>query len=550
MINWLRIKNLALVEELTVDFDKGFNVITGETGSGKSVIMSAITLLLGERADKTSIRTGTKRCELSSVITIPENINEEVSLFLDERGVDFDNEECKITLRRVITANSSKNFINDTNVTLSSLKQLGHFLVDIHGANEHQSLIKNDKQLLLLDRYANIESEKKEYRNIYNDLKVLVLERQKMESNIPNVIEAEHLKFVISEIEDANLQEDEDKIINNKHKISANAKEISEIISQSNNILENTETSVSNQLSQLYSNLQSLSKIDSNGTDNILEQCSAIINLIQELTSDLNAYADGIDINEQEFNELEQRLFTIQSLKRRFGPNLPDVNKTLEDAKLRILQFSNSENIRNELKEKEEKLKKELCKKSEIISKQRISVSRKFAKAVSSELKELGFLQANFDVEFSKTEFTITGNDKIEYTFSANPGENNKPLKNVASSGEMSRIMLALKTILAESDTIPTLIFDEIDVNIGGKTAGIVGGKLKSLSKKRQILCISHLAQVAVESQSHFVVNKYVAKDATFTQIEKLSSNKQKTEIARMLGDNSAALKHAEDLLK
>ncbi len=549
MINWIHIKNLALVKEVNIDFSSDFNVISGETGAGKSVIMGAIGLLLGDRADKNSIRSGEKRCEISSEIKISDYLVNDIALILDDKGIEFDSEEKLITIKRVITTSSSKNFINDTSVTLNTLKNLGTQLIDIHGANEHQSLIKQKKQLDILDNFAKIANELLELKNINSELKVLRKEREELEKNVPNPAEAEHLKFVISDIKKINPEENEDFKLGEKHKIISNSKDLMLDATSSKEIIDGDDGSICELMRKLHSMIANIANLDEKGGAVLLEQSDTIFEQLQELSYDIEKYSTNLDLDEEALFNLEERLAEIQTIKRRYGSSLESVFIVLKDAELRYSQFQNSCDIRNEFEQKEKNILEKLKKQANKISQIRKTASAKFAKEVTAELKKLGFLKSEFSIDFKETEINASGFDKIDFLFSANPGIPPAPLRNIASSGEMSRIMLALKTVLADSDTIPVLIFDEIDVNIGGETAGVVGAELKKLANNHQVLSISHLPQVAANADSHFLVEKNVKNDVTTTQIYQLDNQGRINEISRMLGGGKAATEHAVSLL-
>ena len=303
-------------------------------------------------------------------------------------------------------------------------------------------------------------------------------------------------------------------------------------------------------LAELHRNLQQLEKIDPDNSLSLIQQGDSLVEGARELAFDIERDSSSTELDEESFAELEERLGAIQTLKRRFGPYLENVFESLEDAKIKLIQFESSETIRTELDNKESKLLKELTEASCKLSDKRKSAAKKFDKNVRSGLKDLGFLQAEFFIEFTKSDAGPNGFDKIDFIFSPNPGERPQSLRNIASSGEMSRIMLALKTVLAEADSVPILVFDEIDVNIGGETAIKVGEGLKRLANSHQILCISHLPQVASQADKHYLVEKSVKDNRTTTYIKALNELEQANEIARMLGGGEAAFNHAKDLLK
>jgi len=550
MLNWIRIKNLALVEEEDIEFYPGFNVVTGETGAGKSVIIGTMGLLLGERADKGMIRTGADRCEISASVTIEERVQSAIYSILSDAGITYDPNEPELFLRRVITQSSTRNFINDTATTLQTLKSIGENLIDIHGANEHQSLVKQGKQLDLLDRYGSLDAGKVECARICEAIKEVRRKRDELNKELASPIEAEHLRLVVEEIENVDPQPDEDKELSAKHAVAANSKQVLEIASGSVNLLNESENSVVDMLAELHRNLQQLEKIDSESASVLVEQCDNLVEGVRELAFDIERYSNSTELDEASFFELEERLSALQTLKRRYGPYMENVFESLEDAKIKLKQFESSEEIRSLLDEEETQLTRDLNAAAAELSKKRKKAAAQFDTNVRAELVKLGFLQADFTIEFTKVDPTSNGCDKIDFFFSPNPGERPQPLRQIASSGEMSRIMLALKTVLAEADSVPILVFDEIDVNIGGETAIKVGEGLKKLAQSHQILCISHLPQVASQADRHYLVEKSVSDNRTTTYIKTLSSSEQADEIARMLGGGEAALNHAKDLLK
>ena len=552
MLNWLKIKNMALIEELDVEFDSGLNVITGETGAGKSILLSTVALLLGERADKGIIRTGTTRCELAAGIMLNPLSMNSLEPILSEADIQFDPDIPEIQLRRVIGKSANRNYINDTPVTLQTLKNIGTFLIDVHAANEHQSLLSRSTQLDILDRFGRLEALRSQCAEICDKLNELREEREKTFAGMPSAVEAEHLKMIVEEIEKIAPEPGEDERLSVKHSLAANSRTILELSGSSVIKLSDGDDSIIDRLGDVYRDLQDLARIDSEKIDPLLAECDQIVDSIRELSVAIEDFSTRIELDEEGFNELENRISELETLKRRYGPGLERVLEACEKSRDRLRVYSNSEKLRIEFQEREDGLKKELKEIAAKLSKERRKAAKTFCKEVREKLKKLGFLQAEMDIDFSEIEAGGRGMDRIEYIFSANPGEKLQPLRNIASSGEISRVMLALKTVLADADTIPVLIFDEIDVNIGGETANQVGLELLNLASKRQILCISHLAQVAACGEQHYAVVKNVDKDSgrTFSTIKPLSTDARVTELARMLGASKAATAHARELLK
>ena len=550
MLNWLKIKNMALIEELDVEFGDGFNVISGETGAGKSILLGTIALLLGERADKGVIRSGTDRCELAAGISVKADIQNALLAALEQADIAFDAEPNEIQLRRVIGKSSNRNYINDTPVTLQTLKNIGNFLVDIHAANEHQSLLSRGTQLDILDRFGKLNELTSQCRDLCKKLNTLRAEQEKTFADMPSSIEAEHLKMIVEEIKKVSPEPDEDEQLNVKHSLAANSKTILELSSRAAMQLCDSEESIVDKLGEVYRDIQELAHIDSAKAEPLLTACDQIVEQVRDLAYEIENYGSNIELDEQGFRDLENRLTDLQTIKRRYGPSLERVLLECEKAQERLLVYSDVEKLRQEFQKKEDGLFAKLKTAAQKLSKARKKSAKDFCQQVEDKLKVLGFLQAELDILFSQIEPSERGMDRIDFLFSANPGEKIQPLRNIASSGEISRVMLALKTVLADADTIPVLIFDEIDVNIGGETANQVGRELLNLASSRQILCISHLAQVAACGQQHYAVVKNVNSGRTTSTIKRLDIDSRITEIARMLGATKAAQAHAKELLK
>lgn len=550
MLEWVTIKNLALIEKADIEFENGFNVVTGETGAGKSVLLGTVSLLLGERADKGAIRTGAERCELIAGISLPEYLPEDFYTVLNEAGIELEHGDNSLQLKRVISQTRSRNFINDTPVTLQTLKTVGDFLIDVHGANEHQSLLKQSTQLRMLDRYAHNEELIGNCATVCDKLGELRHKREELFSNLPSPVEVEHLRMIVEEIEKIAPQPDEDKEISERHRLAANSKQILELTSTSVAMINESENSAIDFMAGIYRTISDLNSIDPENTGAFLEVCDRITEQLNELSCDIERYGSRVELDEEEFQQLEERLGELQRLKRRYGPSLEHVIESLEQTQERITRFENSEKLRMELDKQEQILLEELRQAAETLSTQRLKTAQSLSSAITEKLKTLGFFKCNMQIEFSAIPPGRNGMDKIDFIFAPNPGELPQPLRNIASSGEISRVMLALKTVLAEADAIPILVFDEIDANIGGETAVKVGNELKKLSEHRQILCISHLPQVASMGTAHYLVSKEVINDRTSTSITRLEGYEREKEITRMLGGSKAAGNHARELLE
>ena len=548
MLKWMRLKNLALVDRADMEFGPGFNVITGETGAGKSVIMGGVGLLLGDRADKSAIRIGADRCEVAGEFFLDKNSAPRVKAILDEAEIESD-PGGNLLIRRVITASSSRNFVNESPVTLQILHRIGEIMVDIHGASGSQQLLKNRNQMEMLDRFGKLDGQLAQVRVIWEELAELRRKKKSFADSMPSPEETVRYRREAAEIERAAPVSGEDAELESKHSIAAHSKSIIEIALSAANALSECEDSMADRAGQIRRMLGDLEKFDPEHAGQFLSEMEEISARIISLSGDLAGHASDVEIDEGEFMAMEERLRVLQTLKRRYGPSLDDVLAHLAFLHSKIDAYDNSESIRADFEKKEHDLLITLKSACAGLSAARKKAAAAIAAAIAAELKKLGFKRSAFDVAFSDAEPGPDGADHLEFLFTANPGVPLMPLRDVASSGELSRVMLAVKTVLAEADAVPILIFDEIDANIGGETASRVGREIAALAKRKQILCISHLPQVACNAAVHFMVSKESAADVTTTTVRKLDESSRIREIARMLGGGEIAEKHAEAML-
>lgn len=550
MLTTLRIKNLALVSDLTMEFQAGYNVITGETGAGKSIIIGALNLVLGERADRTLIRGGEESCSVEAVFDI-KKLRAPLKTFLDENGL----EPCgghQLVLKRTFTsAGTNRQFINGSPTTLNILGTVGEWLVDMHGPHDHQSLLHPAKQLLILDAFGKLEAE----RNAFAEL---VRRRTELEAKKSALIVDEKtyaqqldlLRFQVQEISAARLQPDEEAQVQQEHSRASNAAKLLQLSQAALDSLSENESSLLTQAGIIGRTLQELQRIDA-GAGLLTELHGQAVSALRELQNELSRYADKVEIDPVRLQELEERLNLIHTLKRKYGASLVEVIAFGDEAKAKLLSLESRDAELTHINAALAKLETEILTAGKRLSTARKKVISPLAKAVSKQLDDLGFKQSKFDVAISSTEISTSGLDTIEFQFSPNVGEPTKPLRAIASSGEMARVMLALKTVLAAEDEIPVLIFDEVDANVGGETANAVGEKMKQIAAQRQVLCITHLPQVAAPADAHYVVSKQVKGGRTLSEITCLDKNSRVTELSRMLGGQSdAARKHAEALLR
>jgi len=565
MLTTLRIKNLALVADLTLELQPGCNVVTGETGAGKSIIIGALNLVLGERADRTLIRSGSDSCSVEAVFDVAK-LRAPLQAFLDENGLERC-EDNQLVLKRTFTsAGTNRQFANGSPTTLNVLASIGEWLVDIHGPHDHQSLLHPAKQLTILDAFGGLEKERDAFGELVQ--RRAALETEKSALIVDEKTYAQQLdllRFQVKEIEAARLQPDEEEQVTQEFNRASNAAKLLQLSQSALDLLSEGESSVLTQLGALGRTLQELHRVDA-GAGPLSELHEQGVNTLRELQTELSRYADKVSVDPVRLAELEERLNLIHSLKRKYGVTLTDVIAfgTQAKAKLESLESRDAELAR--INAALAKLDAELLKAGKKLSSERKKVVPQLARAVAKQLSDLGFKQSKFDVAMetarwgeatderagAETGFiNSSGFDAIEFQFSPNVGEPLKPLRAIASSGEMARVMLALKTVLAAEDQIPVLVFDEVDANVGGETANAVGEKMKQIAAKRQVLCITHLPQVAAPADAHYVVTKQVKEGRTISEITLLGKKSRVSELARMLGGQSdAARKHAEALLK
>ena len=549
VLNLLRIKNLALVEELEWQMAPGFIAVTGETGAGKSIIIGALQLLLGERADKSLIRTGADLCTVEAVFSGDDL--QKLNLRLIEAGV----EACEgdLIIRRTLsTSGANRQFINGSPTTLAILKNLGDELVDLHGPHDHQSLLSRGKQLKLLDSFAGAGGQLDQYHKHYRQLQTLTAEHATLDTaETAREQELDLLRHQINEITAANLVAGEEEEIESRYKLAANSKRLIELASAIVNKLSEADGSVLSQLAETQRSLRELEKIDNSISRFSSAHATAVVEL-SEIARSLSQYAEKLDLDQAQLAVLEQRVSLFETLKRKYGGSIADVISFGERAAERMRKIEGRDAELERLIGEIEKVRGQMSRAGEALRKLRAKAAPKLSATIRKNLVDLGFRQSNFEVKLSALdEPHASGLDSVELLFCPNPGEPLKPLRGIASSGEISRLMLAIKSALAAHDAIPLLVFDEIDTNVGGEIAHAVGAKMRTLGRDRQVICITHLPQVAATASSHFVVTKDVMRGRTFSDLHEVSEKVRREEIARMLGGKSeSALQLASSLLK
>jgi len=562
MINRLRIRDFAIIDTLDIQFAPGFLVLTGETGAGKSIIIDAIALLLGDRASLEVIRSGKDVAFIEGEFNIEHNV--QVQGILSENGWESSGE--LIICREISRSGKSHAFLDGRMVPVSLLNKLGKFLVDIHGQHDHQSLFSTQTQRDILDKYGNLESltsivEKNHagYQKVKND--TINLERTKVE----RARQIDLIQYQLSEIEQAKISDPEemDLLVRERDRL-LHAGKLALTTQQASHELFEGENSVFDKVSAVKNQLTELVQYDSDLEKWVEKLDNAAIQL-QDTAESCRAYSDSIDNDPDRLEEIELREEILRTLKKKYGPELEDVLDFYEKHKLELEKLISIEADNNDLLNRLTRTEKILADTSAELSEKRKKTSSKLEPRIEELLNKLGMPKSRFKVAFGSDpepvhssdgflseQYTSHGYDSIEFRISTNPDENYKPLNKIVSGGELSRIMLALKSLLADHDSIPSMVFDEIDQGIGGPTAEIVGQVIKSVSNNRQVLCITHLAQIAFQADNHLFVEKTTRKSKTTVKITELQKSDRVAELARMMGGikTSAEIKHyAEKLL-
>lgn len=551
MLTTLRIRNLALVADLTVEFGRGLNVLSGETGAGKSVILGALNLVLGQRADRSLLRSGTDACTVEAVFEVA-GLRAPLEAFLADHGLES-GADGQLILKRTFTASgTNRQFVNGSPTMLDRLATLGDWLVDLHGPHDHQSLLQPARQLAILDAFGGLAERVGEHgRRFRERTDVEAARRALVVDERTYAQQVDLLRFQVGEIDAARLQPAEETELESEHRRAVNAARLRDLTSAALGALDGEETSAFAALGVAGRSLQDLARIDP-GAASLAELHGQSMELLRELQTELSRYADRTEVDPARLQQLEERLNLIQSLRRKYGPTLPEILAFGDEARRRLEALEGRDAEVARLDAEAARLDAELKSSGAALTAARRKVIPRLAKSVARELATLGFAQSRFDVELKPLSATgASGDDACEFQFAPNPGEPAHPLRAIASSGELARVMLALKTVLADEDDVPVLVFDEVDANVGGETARAVGDKMRRIAQRHQVLCITHLAPVAAAGDVHFVVSKDVRDGRTESQVTRLDPADRIEELARMLGGaTAAARRHAEELLR
>jgi len=551
MLSRLSVKNLALVEKLAIDFEAGLNVITGETGAGKSILIGALGLLLGERADKKIIRTGEEACTAEAILQLEDAFG--VNAILEAIGLE-PCEDGQLIIRRMVKANgSNQQSINDSPVTIQALKQLGEVLVDMHGPHDHQSLLSRNAQLTILDAYGRTQKESGAYQEVWTARRDIQHQIETLQGDDEDVeAKIEMLGFRIKEIEAVAPVEGEEEQLIQEHRTVSNAQRIRELGEGITSALTESEASAFDGVVAVQKMVEELSDLVADAPAWRDEAKSLAIG-IKELSASVTSRLESIETDPSRLEWLENRMAAYQKLRRKYGGSVESALTLLKESSVRLHDLETRGERLNQLQAElsDTDIKLSACGKA--LKEKRRKASVKLADEITAHLRDLGFAHGVFSVEISDCEPKPTGIDEVEFGFAPNLGEAKKPLRDIASSGEISRVMLATKAVLAAHDRIPVLVFDEVDANVGGEMGNAIGRKLKVLAGARQVICITHLPQVAAMGTTHFAVRKAVRDQRTFSQVDKLGNKDRVEEIARMLGGRdvtSAVMTHARELLK
>ncbi len=551
MLCQLNVRNLAIVDNARIDFSDGLNVITGETGSGKSVLIGALSLLIGERADRGAIRSGASEASVEARFELPGH--DAIDAILQEGGLPPCEDGVLIIRRTISTTAASRCWLNDSTTTLQTLRRLGTHLVDMHGPYDHQSLLSPDFQLSLLDAYGHCRELRAAYRAAYDQWQALQQERHELTRDSASIAqEIDHLRYDVDEIESAHLSDDDEEGLVARHAEAANAEAIIEIASAIDTALDSGEGSVQEALGATQRQLEELRHLLPEAKEWLAEARSAAVQ-VQELARTISGRIQRIEADPSALMELEARMGTVHKLKRKYGATIAAVLETLEQKRERLVELEGRNERLAGLDEAIAAALVELKARAAKLSKKRAKAAGELAKAITIELRDLGFEKSNFEVALSQRDPATSGCDLVSFRFAPNLGEPASALREIASSGEISRVMLATKRVLADHDEIPVLIFDEIDANVGGEIGVAVGRKLQSLAASHQVISITHLPQVAAFGRRHFAVSKRVSGQRTVAEIVPVESLEERArELGRMLGGSDMTrltLEHAREML-
>ncbi|HWP46748.1 MAG TPA: DNA repair protein RecN [Candidatus Limnocylindrales bacterium] len=557
MLLELHIENFAIIDKLHVEFSKGFNVLTGETGAGKSILIDALSLALGSKSSSEMIRSDAEKAVVEIRVDVQEN--ETVRTKAVELGFLSPSEESQelIIRREISRSGKGRALINGNLATTAMLAELGENLIDIHGQHQHQSLLKPSIHIDLLDAFGGLLKLRKEFEEKFQRFKQVQTELRELKESIRTRMQRlDLLNFQKQEIEKAHLIPGEDEELQRERKLLSAAERLATETQEAYELLYGGEESLVDRLGQVLNLLKDLTQID-DSLSPLLSSCESIGYQLEDIAYSLRDYAQKVEFNPQRLEEIERRLDELHRLKRKYGNTLSDILDLKKSIEEELASYDEGEERLEKLENTFRNLEEELRMRAEELSRRRQEVAKNMELLVMKELGELNMDKTRFQITLEpgnsgEYPFTSKGKDRVEFFMAPNPGEDLKPLSKIASGGEISRIMLAFKTILASVDNVSTLIFDEVDLGIGGRIAEMVGKKLKFISSSRQVICITHLPQIASKADLHLQISKEVQGGKTLTKVRRLSESERIEEIARMLGGETiteTTLKHAREML-
>lgn len=551
MLRELYIENLAVIEKETIEFSDKLNVFTGETGAGKSILINGINAILGQRVTKDIVRTGTDKAVISALFT---ELGDNVTQVLDELGISCEDGQLFLT-REIRSDGGSVARVNSRAVNVSVLKAIGETLVTIHGQHDNQILMAPERHIEILDSYAESEELIEDYHSSFRELQGVAKKINKIKTEqSKKEFRIAELTDIVEEINALNIHSGEDKEIEAELNVSKNAVAISEALYAAKQLLSGDDdtdgaveiTQRASQAVEGYTDI--MSEISP-----LYERLNSAAIEMEDISEEIGSLLDSLDVDPKRFDYLNQRSDELRRIMKKYGPELDDVLETLENSQNELDELSGAEQSLDELNKEKERLLAEVSKKAKALSDHRKKAGERFVAQVTEELEFLNMPKVKLVVEQKTGKLTINGMDSIEFLISANLGEEPKPIAKIASGGELSRIMLALKNVIAEKDSIGTLIFDEIDTGVSGRAAQKIGIKLKQISRLRQVLCVTHLAQMAVMADNHLLIEKNIQGDRTVTTVRTLDHEQRKYEIARIMGGENITelmLENAEQYLK
>lgn len=569
MLKQLRVTGFALLDQVEIDFGSGLNIMTGETGAGKSILIDALGMILGSRASAEDVRTGSDKAIIEALFFLDDNI--EVQKVLSQNGVDWEEDGSLLITREISINGKNVSRVNGRIVTLSVLRQLGKLLIDLHGQHQHQSLLFEENHAEFLDRFGgeDLIELKNKVKQLYDDIIKLKNDLFKMESDEQEKTKLiELLNYQIAEIAEANLETGEEEQLKKERSILVNAEKIYDLTNRSYRLLKGKEQSfnisILDFIFELVKNLQELANLDE-GKKEIHAITETAFFQLEDISSSLRNYLEEIEFNPERIEQIESRLHLINQLKRKYGGTVEEILIFYANSLKKLAEIESIEFQIKAIKNKLNNFLESYAITAKRLSDLRTEYAEQFSSIVTAQIRQLGMENAEFKCQVETKnlddgrnlddrlkKITPKGLDKIEFLFSSNPGEPIKSLSKIASGGEISRLMLALKVTLASSSYIPTMIFDEIDVGVGGRTAYTIGDKLAELTQSNQVICITHLPQIACMADDHYYIYKETEKNRTYTKIELLEEDKRVEELSRMLGRNENTEKisreHAREL--